>query len=50
MSVYLGSEGAVEFRRTGEPIHCTLKAEDVNAAQNRFSIDFDPSFDGLTVG
>ena len=46
MSVYLGQVGGVEITRTGEPYNCVLEAADVNAAERRFSIDFDADFDG----
>ena len=46
MSVYLGNAGGVEIRRTGEPYGCVLQAADVNVAERRFSIDFDPDFSG----
>ena len=46
MSVYLGDSGHVQLRRTGEPYGCILQAEDVDTSAQRFSIDFDPNFDG----
>ena len=46
MSVYLGNEGGVEIRRTGEPYSCVLQAADVDVAERRFSIDFDADFAG----
>lgn len=46
MSVYLGDAGHVQLKRTGEPYGCILQAADVDAAAKRFSIDFDPDFDG----
>ena len=46
MSVYLGEAGAVEIRRQGEPVEVVLGIEDVFVAENRFSLDFDPIFDG----
>jgi len=45
MSVYLGNAGSIEIRRQGEPIQVTLQADDVNADQRRFSVDFDPTYD-----
>lgn len=42
MSVYLGDIGCVSIRRQGEPYRCVLQAADVDAAERRFSIDFDP--------
>ena len=45
MSVYLGNAGGIEIRRQGEPIRCTLQAADVDVAERRFSIDFDPDYD-----
>ena len=45
MSVYLGNAGGIEITRSGEPIRCELKADDVNVEQRRFSIDFDPNYD-----
>ena len=44
MSVYLGNSGGVKIRRTGEPYQCALLKADVDAAQKRFSIDFDPEY------
>ena len=46
MSVYLGNAGGIEITRSGEPIRCELKADDVSVEQRRFSIDFDPNYDG----
>ena len=45
MSVYLGNEGGIEIRRTGEPIECPLAADDIDVSERRFSIDFDLSYD-----
>lgn len=45
MSVYLGSAGAIEIRRQGEPVEVILQAADVNVEESRFSLDFDPIFD-----
>ena len=46
MSVYLGESGAVEIRRQGEPVEVVLGYADVSAEFRRFSLDFDPIFDG----
>lgn len=46
MSVYLGDAGAVEIRRTGEPVNVVLQAADVSVEESRFSLDFDPTYDG----
>ena len=46
MSVYLGDAGAVALRRQGEPIEVVLQANDVDADENRFSLDFDPDYTG----
>lgn len=42
MTVYLGTQGQIELQRIFEadPIFVTLRASDVNAAQNRFSVQF----------
>ena len=45
MSVYLGNAGGVELLRRGEPISCKLEKDDVNVAERRFSVDFDPDYD-----
>ena len=41
MSVYLGNSGGVQLRRTGEPYGCKLEINGVDAAQKRFSLDWD---------
>ena len=46
MSVYLGDAGAVALRRQGEPTEVVLQASDVDASENRFSLDFDPDYTG----
>ena len=42
MTVYLGTQGQIELQRVFEadPIFVTLRASDVNATQNRFSVRF----------
>lgn len=40
MSVYLGEDGGIEIRRTGEPVGFVLEPEDVNATEKRFSVAF----------
>ena len=42
MSVYLGNQGAIEIKRTGEPFPCVLEPAEVDVDARRFSIDFDP--------
>lgn len=40
MSVYLGEIGAVEIRRTGEPVSFVLEPADVNTEARRMSVEF----------
>ena len=40
MSVYLGEDGTVEIRRTGEPVEFLLEPADVNVKAKRISVEF----------
>jgi len=49
MSVYLGNNGCVQLRRTGNPVGFTLEPDDVDAPARRMSVEFDgpcPFFTG----